>query len=135
MDGVDHGDFFPGHTDRSGREGFPIFLGEKLYGAKWRNFNMLLVDQVDAEAAVLSLGVPRLYNLYTNPKEEPEHRVASTHLWVMRPIAKMIGEYQASLKQHPPIPAGIRDPYQPPSGPSSQAPVTSDTRLTAGILV
>jgi arylsulfatase len=50
IDGVDQGDFFRGRTDCSAREGFPIFFGEKLYGAKWRNFKMLLVDQADAEA-------------------------------------------------------------------------------------
>jgi hypothetical protein len=31
----------------------------------------------------------------------------------MRPITKLIGEYQAILK-NPPIPVGTRDPYEPP---------------------
>ncbi len=114
IDGVDQGDFFRGKTDRSAREGFPIFFGEKLYGAKWRNFKMLLVEQADAEATVNTFGIPRIYNLFTNPKEDPEFNLAPTHLWVMRPISKMIGEYQLSLKQHPPIPVGTPDPYLPP---------------------
>jgi arylsulfatase len=119
IDGVDQGELFQGKTVSSAREGFPIFFGEKLYGAKWRNFKLLFVEQVNGLDPVLSLGVPRLYDLYTNPKEDPQHSVGSTHLWVMRPIAKMIGEYQASLKQHPPIPAGTSDPYEPP-GPSAE---------------
>jgi hypothetical protein len=56
------------------------------------------------------LGVPRIYD----PKEVLEFNVAPTHIWVMRSISKMIGEYQASLKQHPPIPVGTPDPYEPP---------------------
>jgi arylsulfatase A-like enzyme len=119
IDGVDQGDFFRGRTDRSAREGFPIFFGDKLYGAKWRNFKMLLVDQPDAEAPVEALGVPRIYNLYTNPHEVLEHNLTTTHLWVMRPISKMIAEYQASLKKYPPIPVGAPDPYEPPAHPSS----------------
>ena len=115
IDGVDQGDLLRGTTDHSAREGFPIFFGEKLYGAKWRNFKMLLVDQVDGQAPVLSLGVPRIYDLLTNPKEVSELNLATTHVWVMHPITKMIGEYQATLKQHPPIPAGTRDPYEPPA--------------------
>jgi hypothetical protein len=56
------------YQDSLEREGFLIFFGEKFYGAKWRNFKMLLVDQVDALVdalePVLSLGVPRFYDLY-----------------------------------------------------------------------
>lgn len=89
-------------------------FGEKLYGAKWRNFEMLLVDLAEAEAPLLALSVPRVYDLLTNPKELLELNIASTHLWVMRPISKMISDYQASLKQHPPIPVGTSDPYMPP---------------------
>ncbi|QSE84994.1 hypothetical protein JWS14_40980 [Rhodococcus koreensis] len=121
---MDQAGLFRGTTENSAREGFLIYFGEKFYGAKWRNFKMLLVEQVDALDPVLSLGVPRIYDLYTNPKEDPEHSVASTHLWVMRPISKMIGEYQDSLKQHPPIKVGTPDPYQPP-GPSTESDVRS----------
>lgn len=135
IDGVDLGDFFRGKTDRSPREGFPIFFGEKLYGAKWRNFKLLFVQQVDGLDPVLSLGVPRLYNLYTNPKEDPAHSVGTTHLWVMRPISKMIGEYQASLKQHPPIKVGTPDPYEPPNRSVEPVTLTADKGLTAGTLV
>jgi arylsulfatase A-like enzyme len=114
IDGVDQGDFFRSRTDRSAREGFLIYFGERLYGAKWRNFKMLMVQQDDGEAPVLELGVPRIYNLYTNPHEVFELNLTPTHLWVMRPISKMIAEYQASLKEHPPIPVGTADPYKPP---------------------
>jgi arylsulfatase A-like enzyme len=114
IDGVDQGDFFRGKTDRSAREGFPIFFGDKLYGAKWRNFKMLLVDQADAEAPLQTLSVPRIYDLYTNPHEVVELNLFTTYAWVLRPISKMIGEYQASLKQYPPIPVGSPDPYKPP---------------------
>ena len=102
-------------------EGFPILFGDKLYGAKWRNFKMLLVDQPDAEAPVQALGVPRIYNLYTNRHEVLEHNLTTTHLWVMRPISKMIAEYQASLKKYPPIPVGTLDPYEPPAQSSYSA--------------
>jgi arylsulfatase len=120
IDGVDQGDFFRSRTDRSAREGFPIFFGEKLYGAKWRNFKMLLVDQIAADAPALSLSVPRIYDLFTNPQEVLELNLTTTHLWVLRPISKMIRDFQASLKQHPPIPVGTPDPYEPTGNWKSQ---------------
>jgi hypothetical protein len=30
-------------SDVSAREGFPIFFGEKLYAAKWRNYKLHFV--------------------------------------------------------------------------------------------
>lgn len=58
-----------------------------------------------------------------------------THLWVMRPITKMITEYQASLKQHPPIKVDTSDPYKPPNRSVEPVTVTADKGLTAGTLV
>jgi arylsulfatase len=113
IDGVDQRDFFQGKTDSSAREGFLIYFGDKLYGAKWRHFKVLFVEQTDPRGAVQSLGVPRIYDLHSNPKEWPEQNVIADHLWVLHPVARMTAEYQASLKEHPPIVPGTHDPYVP----------------------
>ena len=69
IDGVDQSDLLRGETESSAREGFPIFFGEKLYAAKWRNFKLHFVWQVNATDPVLPLGLPAVFNLLTNPRE------------------------------------------------------------------
>jgi len=58
------------------------------------------------------LGIPLLFNLYTNPRED-EEKVA-TETWVIGPILKMVAAFEASVKKHPLIPMGTPDPYTPP---------------------
>ena len=97
----------------SAREGFPIFFGEKLYAAKWRNSKLHFVWQVNATDPVLPLGLPAVFNLLTKSRENTDENLATTHVWVITAASKMLGEFQASLQEHPPIPTGAADPYVP----------------------
>jgi len=80
------------------REGFPIYFGENLYAAKWRNYKLHFVWQVHTFDAVSTLGVPRIFNLLTNPQENPDENLVTTHLWVLKAASKLLSEFQASLK-------------------------------------
>lgn len=115
IDGVDQRDLLLGTTKTSAREGFPIYFGEKLYGAKWRNFKLHFVWQVNATDPVLPLGLPAVFNLLTNPRESLDETLATSHVWVITAASKMLAEFQASLKEHPPIPTGAPDSYVPPN--------------------
>jgi|GEM_PF-6835419 len=68
IDGVDQRDLLLGSTETSARGGFPIFFGEKLYAAKWRNYKLHFVWQVNATDPVQTLGVPYVFNLLTNTR-------------------------------------------------------------------
>jgi len=114
IDGVDHSDFLLGTSEKSAREGFPIYFGEKLYAAKWRNFKIFFVWQVNGYDPIQTLGVPIVIDLLTNPKEDPAHSLTTTHLWVLHGASKMIASHEASFKRSPPIPVGTPDPYVPP---------------------
>jgi hypothetical protein len=48
---------------------------------------------------------------FQDPKEESD--VNSTQGWVRGPIRKMVINFQNSLKEHPPIPPGAPDEFQP----------------------
>ena len=61
---------------------------------------------------ILKLGIPLVFNLYTNPRED-EEKVA-TETWIIGPVLKMVAEFEASVKKHPLIPMGTPDPYTPP---------------------
>ena len=45
IDGLDQLDRLTGQSDASAREGYLYWMGQQLYGAKWRNFKLVLVAQ------------------------------------------------------------------------------------------
>ncbi len=114
IDGIDQSDFFLGRQPKSARDGFPVFVAERLEAVKWGDWKIVLYDEErDWWTPPLKLGTPKLFNLITDPKEEyPQGSIENA--WVATPMFKIIGEFQASLKRFPPIPAGTPDPYQPP---------------------
>ena len=53
----------------SQREGYLYWMGTELYGAKWRNFKLILVNQKFETDPPARLATPRLINLITDPQE------------------------------------------------------------------
>ena len=119
VDGVDQRDFFLGKTDKSAREGFPVYNGSKLFGYKWRNWKLHLLTQETMGSPTVSPGMPRLFNLLTDMREEYDlvkfggRDGGELHYWVMPAMMKRIVAHKASLVKEPPIPLGAADPYIP----------------------
>lgn len=111
IDGVDQMPFFLGKQENSNRDGFPVYVADKLYAVKWRNWKMHFIWQVNMYDAPEVLAEPRIFNLLADLKEE--RNVAVKNTWVAAPMGKIIAEWQASLKKYPPIPMGTPDPYRP----------------------
>ena len=112
IDGVDQLDFFTGKQDKSNREGFIIYNNDDIYGYKWRNWKMHLVELENMNSEPRPLNVPRIYNLITDPKEE--YNMAAEATWVLPVMFPKIVEFQKTLAQEPPISLGTPDPYEPP---------------------
>jgi arylsulfatase A-like enzyme len=114
IDGVDQTDFLTGKSEKSAREGFPVFVADRLEAVKWRNWKMAFYDeQRDWWTPPLKLGEPKVFDLITDPKEEyPASGIRST--WVAGPVMKIVSEFEQSLKKYPPIAPGTPDPYTPP---------------------
>jgi hypothetical protein len=55
-----------------------------------------------------TLPLPKVINLLTDRKEERD--VGAYNSWVAEPVVKIVGEFEASLKQYPPIKLGTRTP-------------------------
>src|SRR5256885_4377901 len=106
IDGVDQRAFFEGKQAGSNREGFPFWLGNELYGVKWRNFKMVMVEQKTLTDAALSLPNPHFINLDTDPKEREPLDYPYLHTWAGAHIAKILQDYQNSVKREPLIPPG-----------------------------
>ena len=88
IDGVDQRGLFPGESEYSVREGFPIYFGDKLYAAKWRNFKLHLVWQVNATRSRPTDGHTGRVQLADNPRENPHENLATTHVWLITGASK-----------------------------------------------
>ena len=117
IDGVDQSDFFFGKTEKSKREGFVYYIKDELRAAKWRNWKMHMLWETEPNTGPVHLETPWLFNLTRDPKEETDVNMQES--WVRRPLRLLIQEFQAALKQHPPIPPGAADDYRPATAKST----------------
>jgi arylsulfatase len=113
IDGVDQTDFFLGKSDKSAREGFPVFVAERMEAVKWHDFKMTFYEaQRDWHSPAIKLGVPKIFDLIKDPTEEYGASL-TPDAWVVFPMMKIVGEFEASVKKHPLIHPGTPDPYVP----------------------
>jgi arylsulfatase len=115
IDGVDKLGFFLGEQEASNRESVIVYVGSEIYGIKWRNYKMMS-KEIDAGFAdpTRTYGVPLIYDLHTDPKEEtPLHSKWYYNGWVRWPAGDLLVQHVASLQAEPPIRPGMPDPYLP----------------------
>jgi arylsulfatase A-like enzyme len=113
IDGVDQTDFFLGKSEASKREGFPVYVADRFEAVKWKNWKVVFYEEEkDWWTPPAKLGVPKLFDLITDPREEhPDVTVRNS--WVAEPAMKIVVEFEQSLRRHPPIAPGTPDPYTP----------------------
>ena len=112
IDGIDVSNFLLGKTQKSGRDGFIVYMGDDIFGVKWRNWKLHFKEQNTWNAVLRTYTMPRVYNLMNDPQERDN--VLFPHTWVPKAALPQLEEHVASLKKYPPIPTGAPDPYEPP---------------------
>ena len=112
IDGVDQSDFILGEQEKSNREGFVVYMGDKVYGVKWRNWKLHFNELDTWAGATRTYEMPKVYNLLADPGETED--VLFPNTWVPRRALQLVEEHVASLRANPPIRVGQPDPYTPP---------------------
>jgi hypothetical protein len=115
IDGVNQLDWLTGQASSSQREGYIFWMGPEMYGAKWRNFKLALVEQKYSTDPPARLTTPRIINLTVDPQEREPLALPYLHTWVVPHFNRIIGEYRASIKHERPIPVGARLDHVPTS--------------------
>ncbi|MFG1359979.1 arylsulfatase [Xanthobacter pseudotagetidis] len=114
IDGMDLSNLLLGKSGKSPREVVFAFVAERLEAVKWRNWKLAFYEETrDWFASPQKLTMPKVFNLVADPKEEyPEESLRNT--WVMSVCLKAISAFQETLRQHPPVPEGLKGRYVPP---------------------
>ena len=106
LDGVDQSGFFMGESVKSARESMVIYVGNELFGVKWRNWKML-IKHVEGDGdgySIKNMAYPSYYNLLIDPKEEEPEKFYLDDTWVDTPLWKVVEDHQASLEKDPGAP-------------------------------
>jgi arylsulfatase len=109
IDGVDQSDFFLGKSEQSGRESLITFIDNEIAAVRWRKWRMYPRQFIASSGNPSALGVsayridgtgyPAVYNIERDPREL--WNVVGVEAWVIGEYLRLVGEYQASLKEHP----------------------------------
>jgi arylsulfatase len=112
IDGIDVSDFLLGKTETSEREGFIVYMGNDIFGVKWRDWKLHFKEQTGWNGVLREYTMPRVYNLIKDPFERDN--VLFPNTWVLKAGLPQLEAHVTSLKKYPPVPTGAPDPYKPP---------------------
>ncbi len=113
IDGKTMTSFFTGNTDKSPREGFPVFVASDLYAVKWRNWKAHFIWQDTKYSPKLTYStVAKVVNLIHDPREERQ-AVEPYNDWIQYPGIGIVVDYKRSLALQPNIPKGAPDSFIP----------------------
>ncbi|MGI9221601.1 MAG: sulfatase-like hydrolase/transferase [Woeseiaceae bacterium] len=104
LDGVDQTEFFTGKSKKSARESVIIYIGNTLFGAKWRNWKILLREIDEGSYAIQEMAYPSIYNLIVDPKEEEPEKFYLDDTWADYPLYQVIEDHEASIAADPGVP-------------------------------
>jgi arylsulfatase len=86
-------------SEKSARESVIIYIGNELFGVKWRNWKMLLKEIDEKSYAIQTMAYPSIYNLIVDPKEEEPESFYLDDTWVDVPLWQVIEEHEASIEK------------------------------------
>jgi arylsulfatase len=104
LDGVDQSGFLMGKSEKSARESIVIYIGNELFGAKWRNWKILIKEIDEGSYAVQNMAYASIYNLIIDPKEEEPEMFYLDDTWVDTPLWQVIEDHLASIEADPGAP-------------------------------
>jgi len=104
IDGVDQSDFLMGKTNKSARESMVIYIGNELFGAKWRNWKILIKEMDEDGYGIKNMAYASVYNLIVDPKEEVPELNYLNDTWVDFPLYQVLEDHEASIEEDPGTP-------------------------------
>ena len=101
IDGVDQSDFLMGKTNKSARDSMVIYIGNELFGAKWRNWKILIKEMDEDGYGIKNMAYASVYNLIVDPKEEVPELNYLNDTWVDFPLYQVLEDHEVSIDGDP----------------------------------
>jgi arylsulfatase len=109
IDGVDQSAYILGKQPNSNREHLLTFIGDRLVAVRYQQWRMYPVSFSPTDGTATTggylgrmgetAGLPEIYNIEADPREE--RNVGAENGWLVVPYLQLIGEYKATLRDHP----------------------------------
>ena len=106
-------DFLTSAQYRSNRDNFVVYVGNELFGVKWRDWKVMFKEVSLDRREIVNYATPRLFNLIVDPKEDHSDVYRGQNFWVLKPVAAILDAHRQSLREHPPVAPGTPDPASP----------------------
>src|SRR5262249_44020167 len=118
IDGVDQRAFFEAKQTESARLGFPFWNADVLYGVKWGNFKVTMMEQPYLTSPAMTLPTPHITNLVVDPKERKALDYPYVHSWVATHAYDVLRTFKESVAKEPLIPLGAPLDFVPRATPA-----------------
>jgi len=99
IDGVDQSKFLMGKSIKSARESLVIYIGNELFGVKWRNWKLLIKEMDEDGYGIKNMAYPTVYNLLVDPKEEVPELNYLNDTWVDFPLYQVLEDHELSIEE------------------------------------
>ena len=109
IDGRNQLPFFLGESESSAREDYLGFIDGEISAVRWRHWRIypqqIITSSGNPSAHEVcatraeGTGYPAIFNITRDPREEMN--VVGTEAWVIGAYIKIVGTYQASIKEYP----------------------------------
>jgi arylsulfatase A-like enzyme len=107
-DGINQADFLLGKQEKSNREHIVTYVGDRVFAVKWRSLKVHFFTAEGTFSPIVEHTFPSVYDIVNDPGETRElwRSEGYAHIYVMRPVQKILGELAVSMKKYPNIKPG-----------------------------
>ncbi len=108
VDGIDQSAFILGYQDQSNREFVITYVGDDVFSVKWRSIKVHFFTAEGTFSPIIESTFPKMYDIKNDPGETRElwRNEGYSHIYLMEPIMKILGEKAKSMKEFPNITPG-----------------------------
>ena len=108
MDGIDQSNFILGKQEKSNREYVITYVGDKVFSVKWRTIKVHFFTAEGTFSPIIESTFPKMYDIKNDPGETRElwRNEGYSHIYLMEPIMKILGEKAKSMNEFPNIKSG-----------------------------
>ena len=84
------------------------YVGDRVFAVKWRSLKVHFFTAEGTFSPIVEHTFPFVYDIVNDPGETQElwRSEGYAHIYVMRPVQKILGELAASVKKDPNIKPG-----------------------------